>query len=519
MRVLTKPPAILLTLREPDKLLSVLPTAKAIQHQGQTLVAVPHKPDETKFLRNLGLNVPSPILTQYQWSGRRTPFHAQRETAAMLAVEPRAFVLNGLGTGKTMSTLWAYDYLRKRKTVHKALVVAPLSTLERAWGDEIFTYFPHLNFKVIHGTRQRRLDLLDEEADLYIINFDGLKIIQDALAQRPDIDLVVIDEVATLRGSKTDRWKAANVICNKQFPNRRVWGLTGTPIPNAPTDAYGQIKLLQVPGIPRSFTAFREATMRQITQFKWIPKEDALATVAKYMQPSVRFTMDDCLDLPEQIHIARDAPLTPAQKAAYKDMLETLRVELASGEITAVNEAVKANKLLQICCGSSYGSGGDTHILGAEPRLSVVEELVEESEAKVLVFVPFRAAVTYVAEHLTKAGYTCAHITGETKKSERDDIFQRFQGGSDLRVIVAIPSCMSHGLTLTAASTIIWYGPVTSNEIFEQANGRVRRPSQTKRTVIAEISGSAIETRYYNRLRDKQDTQGALLDIIKQGAV
>ena len=519
MRVLTKPPAILLTLKEPDKLLSVLPTAKAIQHQGQTLVAVPHKPDETKFLRNLGLNVPSPILTQYRWSGRRTPFHAQRETAAMLAVEPRAFVLNGLGTGKTMSTLWAYDYLRKRKTVNKALVVAPLSTLERAWGDEIFTYFPHLNFKVIHGTRQRRLDLLDEEADLYIINFDGLKIIQDALTQRPDIDLVVIDEVATLRGSKTDRWKAANVICNKQFPNRRVWGLTGTPIPNAPTDAYGQIKLLQVPGIPRSFTAFREATMRQITQFKWIPKEDALATVAKYMQPSVRFTMDDCLDLPEQVHIARDAPLTPAQKAAYKDMLEKLRVELESGEITAVNEAVKANKLLQICCGSSYGSGGDTHILGAEPRLTVVEELVEESEAKVLVFVPFRAAVTYVAEHLTKAGYTCAHITGETKKSERDDIFQRFQGGQDLRVIVAIPSCMSHGLTLTAASTIIWYGPVTSNEIFEQANGRVRRPSQTKRTVIAEISGSAIETRYYGRLRDKQDTQGALLDIIKQGAV
>jgi len=515
VKVLTKPPAILLTLREPDKLLSVLPTAKAIKHKGQTLVAVPHRPDETKFLRNLGLPVPSPILTQYPWSGHRTPFLAQRETAALLAVEPRAFVLNSLGTGKTMSTLWAYDYLHKRKTVQKALIVAPLSTLERAWGDEIFTHFPHLSFKVIHGTRDRRHALLDDPADIYIINFDGLKIIQDALAQRPDIDLIIVDEIATLRGSKTDRWKAANAICNKQFPARRVWGLTGTPIPNAPTDAYGQIKLLQVPGIPRSFTAFREATMRQITQFKWIPKPDALDTVARYMTPAVRFTMDDCIDLPEQIHISRDAPLTPAQKRAYQDMLQKLRVELDSGEITAVNEAVKANKILQICCGNSYGTDGETHLIGAEPRLAVVEELVEESEAKVLIFVPFRAAVRYVAEYLEARGYTCAHITGETKKADRDDIFQRFQNGSDLRIIVAIPSCMSHGLTLTAASTIIWYGPVTSNEIFEQANGRVRRPSQTKRTVIAMISGSGIETRYYDRLRDKQTTQGALLDIIK----
>ena len=515
MKVLTKPPAILLTLREPDKLLSVLPTAKAIEHKGQTLVAVPHRPDETKFLRNLGLPVPSPILTQYKWSGRMTPFHAQRETAAMLAIEPRAFVLNGLGCGKTLSALWAYDYLRKRRAVSKALVVAPLSTLERAWGDEVFAHFPHLNFKVIHGSRERRHALLDEQADIYIINFAGLEIIQDALAKRPDIDLIVLDEVAEFRNSKCDRWKAANQICNKQFPARRVWGLTGTPIPNAPTDAYGQLKLLQVPNIPRTFTAFREATMRQITPFKWIPKDDALETVARYMSPAVRFTMDDCLDLPEEIHIHREAKLTPAQEKAYKDMLQKLKVELESGEITATNEAVKANKLIQIAAGCMYSGDGEIHQVGAGPRLAVVKELVEASEAKVLIFVPFRSAVTYVSEYLEAKGYTTASISSETKKSDRDDIFQRFQNGSGLRIIVAIPSCMSHGLTLTAASTIIWYGPIASNGVFEQANGRARRPGQTKRTVIAMISGSAIETRYYDRLRDKQTTQGALLDIIK----
>lgn len=517
MRVLTSPPAILFRLKEPQKILNALPTAKSFQHEGQTLVAVPHKPDETKFLRNLGFEVPSPILTQYKWSGRNQPFHAQRETAAMLSYEPRAFVLNTMGTGKTRASMWALDYLMKRKAVQRVLVVAPLSTLERGWGDEIFSHFPHLDFKVLHGSRQRRLDLLDDKADIYIINFDGLQVIKEALSQRPDIDLIIIDEIATLRNSKTDRWKAANEICNKQFPARRVWGLTGTPIPNAPTDAYGQIKLLQVPGTPRSFTAFREMTMRQITPFKWIPKSNALEIVAKYMSPSIRFTLEDCIDLPEQVFINRDAPLSNAQKRAYNEMLEKLKAELATGEITAVNEGVKASKLNQICCGVTYGADGEEHIIGAESRLAVVEELVEESEAKVLVFVPFKSAVRYVSAHLEKAGYAVASITGESSKRERDEIFSRFQGGLGLQVIVAIPSCMSHGLTLTAASTIIWYGPVTSNETFEQACARVRRPGQTKRTVIALISGSAIESRYYLRLKDKQATQGLLLDLIKSG--
>ena len=504
-------------LREPQKLLDALPTAKAFEHLGQTLIAVPHKPDETKFLMNMGYSIPAPILTQYTWSGRNQPFHAQLETAAMLSFEPRAFVLNTMGTGKTRASMWALDYLKKRKVVHKVLVVAPLSTIERGWGDEIFIHFPHLEFKVLHGSRQRRLDLLADEADIYIINFDGLQVIKDALAKRPDIDLIIVDEVATLRNSKTTRWKLANEICNKQFPNRRVWGLTGTPIPNAPTDAFAQIKLLQVPNAPRNFTAFREMTMRQITPFKWIPKSNALEIVAKFMSPSIRFTLEDCMDLPEQVFVNRDAPLSPTQKRAYNEMLAKLKAELATGEITAVNEGVKASKLNQICCGVTYGADGEEHVLGAETRLAVVEELVEESEAKVLIFVPFKSVVKYVSAHLEKAGYEVATITGESPKKARDEIFARFQGGTELKVIVAIPSCMSHGLTLTAASTIIWYGPVTSNETFEQACARVRRPGQSKRTVIALISGSPIEARYYSRLRDKQATQGLLLDLIKSG--
>ena len=85
-------------------------------------------------------------------------------------------------------------------------------------------------------------------------------------------------------------------------------------------------------------------------------------------------------------------------------------------------------------------------------------------------------------------------------------------------MLVANASTMSHGLTLTAATTIIWYAPVHSNEVYEQACARVRRPGQTRTTVIAHIAGSDIERRVYKRLQDKQSMQGVLLDMMKEGA-
>jgi SNF2 family DNA or RNA helicase len=100
-------------------------------------------------------------------------------------------------------------------------------------------------------------------------------------------------------------------------------------------------------------------------------------------------------------------------------------------------------------------------------------------------------------------------------KNERDEIFREFQEGTRLRAIIANPATMSHGLTLTAATTIIWYAPIHSNDIYEQACARVRRPGQTRTTVIAHIAGSDIERKIYTRLQTKQKLQGTLLELMK----
>lgn len=501
---------IVLNLRDPDRVTTIIPTAKKFMFKGHELVAVPHGVEETKLLRNLGISAPSPIKHHYNWSGQYTPFHAQRETAEFLTLHSRAFCLNDMGTGKTLSTLWAYDFLRSQGKAKKVLIISPLSTLERTWGDEIFRHFPHLNFAVIYGTKARRLKMLQSEADIYLINHDGIKVIEKELLECPDIDLVVVDEIASFRNASTGRWKSLrNVIAGKP----RVWGLTGTPTPNSPADAWAQCKLLAPERVPKYFTQWKHSVMKQLSQFKWVPKEDAHDIVHDAMQPAVRFSRDDCVDLPPCIWQERHVPMTAEQKTAYKNMLAKLAMEYQGDSVVAVNEAVKAQKLLQIACGVVYGEDVDVH-LPAKPRIDVVREVVEEAGTKTIVFVPFKAVLKYVAKELS-ADFTVEMISGETSKSERDRIFASFQNSSSPRVLVAQPAAMSHGLTLTAANTVVWFAPVTSNEIYEQANARVTRPGQKHTQFVVNIEGSDIERRLYARLRDRQKLQGLLLDLVR----
>lgn len=508
--------AVVLNLRHPERVTTVIPSAKCINLQGTRAVVVPHRPDETRILRNLGFNVVSPIRFHYDWPGLLKPMHAHTECADFFTRYNRAFNLSGMGVGKTISTLWSYDYLRKTGTVNRMLVAAPLSTLDPTWGNHIFMNFPHLNFVVLHGSAQKRLKLLEQDADIYIVNHHGLKIkaLIEALAHRPDIDLVVLDEVPVFRNSGTDLWKAANIVCNRQSP-RRVWGLTGTPTPNEPTDAWAQCKLVIPHAMSYSFRRFRDMVMRQVSMYVWEPREDAAETVFKMMQPAIRFQLDDLERLPPQIYIDRDVPLTQEQQRTYDDMMRRLHAEYEGGQISAVNEAVKASKLLQIASGVAYGNTGEVQ-LPVEPRIKVLCEVIEEAVGKVIVFVPFTASLLYVASELEKRKYTVAKVYGDVSKNARDEIFKNFQNSKHPQVIVADARTMSHGLTLIAASAVVWFTPVTSNDIFEQANARTHRLGKKHTSLIVQLSGSSIERRMYSRLRRKQRLQGVLLDLVKE---
>lgn len=491
----------------------LIPHAQRFEHDGQQMVIVPHKLDETKVLRNLGYDVKPPIMTAYDWRGS-TPFDSQRITAALITMNPRCFVLNSIGTGKTRSALFAYDYLRSVGAVRKMLVVAPLSTLRRTWAAEIFSVFPELRVNVLFGSRQKRLELLNEDADIYIINHDGVQVIlKELMARTSAIDMCVLDELSVYKDGKTKRFKDAVLLSRLM---KRVVGMTGTPVPNAPTDAYSQTKLVDPTKVANlSFTRFREQTMRKLTEYKWAPLDNALQTVHAFMQPAVRFTRDECYDLPDCQYITRQVDLTPEQQRLYASVAAECAAEIAGGHLKAVNEADRINKLTQIALGTVYNTERGVVTLPCEPRLEALEELIEQSESKTLVFTPYKSSLAMLRDRLSKR-WAVASISGDTPVSEREKIFYALMHNPDPHVLVAHPQTLSHGLTLTSASTIVWYGPPNSLEMYEQANGRITRAGQRHKQLIVHLAGTKLEEKMYTRLTNKSTTQGLLLEMFEK---
>jgi SNF2 family DNA or RNA helicase len=504
--------AIALKLNNPNRVLDCIPTAKPLEYEGIPLVITPHRLDEVRVLRNLGINAPSPILHYYDWPGQFTPYDHQKQTAAFLTLQQRGLVLNEIGTGKTQSALWAADYLIKTKQVKKVLILSPLSTLERVWGDGIFTGFPHRRFKVLHGTSKKRLEMLRSESDFYIINHDGFPIIENAA--RGMFDLVIVDEAAVLRNPATQRFKIFRKWVDLH-PTIRLWLLTGTPTPNDPTDAWALAKLVNSPYCTKTYTAFREQVMMKIGQWQYVPRPESVETVKHILQPAVRYTRDECFDLPDTVIQTRQVELTTEQKKHYSQMLKHFVTEAAAeGTITAVNEAVKIQKLVQICCGVAYGDDGQNIELDCAPRVNLVKEVIEEAGEKVIVFVPLTGTLHMLEKELSKH-WTVGVVNGEVSSTQRNKIFHDFQHSKHPHVLVAHPGTMAHGLTLTTASTIVWYGPINSNEQYTQANGRIERIGKKHVSNVIHIEATDLEHKMYQRLRNKQKLQGLLLDLIQ----
>jgi SNF2 family DNA or RNA helicase len=518
MLVLEKAKALALKLNNPNRVLDSINTAKTFEVQGVPLVITPHRLDEVKILRNLGIKAPSPILHYYDWPGQYTPFEHQKETAAFLTLNQRGLVLNEIGTGKTQSALWAADYLIKTKQVKKVLIMSPLSTLERVWGDGIFTGLIHRKFVVLHGTAERRLKLLKQDVDFYIVNHDGFPIVAPHIHGM--FDLVIVDEAAVLRNPSTQRFKVFRRWIDTN-PSTRLWLMTGTPTPNDPTDAWALAKLVNSPFCTKTYTAFREQVMMKIGQWRFVPRPESVEIVKHVLQPAVRYTRDECFDLPETIIQTRHVDLTPIQKKHYQQMLKHFVTEMAEekitngGTITAVNEAVKLQKLVQICCGVAYGDDGQHIEVDCSPRVNLVKEIIEEAGHKVIVFVPLTGTLHMLERELEKH-WAVGVVNGEVSSSKRNQIFHDFQHSKEPHVLIAHPGTMAHGLTLTTASTIIWYGPSNSNETYVQANGRIERIGKKKVSNVIHIEATELEHKMYERLRNKQKLQGLLLDLIQQ---
>lgn len=434
----------------------------------------------------------------------------QQITAAFMTSHTRSFILNDMGTGKTITALWAADWLMQQGVIRRALVITPLSTVNVVWREHILDHLIHRTATVLTGAAARRKRLLAEPHDFYIINHDGVQVINKILVERQDIDLVILDELAELRNSQTNRWEVINEAIRKRV---WVWGLTGSPTPHSPTDAWAQIKLLKPENVPRYFSHFRNQVMIQRITHKWESRADALDIVYRAMQPSIRFTREQCITLPEATYVTREAQLTEIQARLYKELVRRYETEYAEHAITAANEGVKQLKLLQIICGAVFAKDGTLISIPCTPRLNLVIEIVSEAPSKVIVFAPFIGVIEIIRATLAQY-YRVATVSGSTSIKKRTAIFHSFQEDDQYQVLVAHPKCMSHGLTLTQSATIVWYGPASA-AVYEQANARITRPGQTRLQTIVMIVSTKLEDKIYRNLRANLSLQGVLLGMLQ----
>ncbi len=469
---------------------------------GSNKVAVKWGLREAQALVTYGVpDVPSPILRDYTWTGKLTPFEHQKTTASFLTLHKRAFCFNEQGTGKTASVIWAADYLMKRGEVSRVLVLCPLSIMKSAWQQDLFKFAMHRSCGIAHGAAKQRSAVINAGAEFVVVNFDGLAIVKDDVIAG-GFDLIVVDEASAYKTATTNRWKVLNEILKVTDP--RLWMLTGTPAAQSPLDAFGLAKLVNPERAPKYYSHFRAETMYQVTKFKWTPKPDA------------RFEKKDCLDLPEVTHVEREAPLTPQQSKYYKTLKNELLIEAAGEEVSAVNAATKLNKLLQISGGAVYSDTGEVVEFDVSNRLNAVLEVIEEASHKVLVFVPFTHTIELLRARLEKEGISVGVINGSVSVNKRSELVEQFQTAKNPHVLVIQPQAASHGLTLTAADTIIWYAPVTSVETYLQANARINRPGQKNAMTIVHITGSEVEARLYTMLRTNIGNHERVIDLYRE---
>jgi SNF2 family DNA or RNA helicase len=498
------------------------------------LVAMPITFQNLQIARVFNLPVIRPLKDYDYPRGPhiKQPFHAQTETANFLSVNPRAFVLSDMGTGKTLSALWAADALMADEERHgrrlRAVVVAPLSTLQTVWADAIFANFLGRRKAVIlHGTPEKRLLALQEPADFYLINHDGLKLgarrnkktrrielggLSAAINEHPELRLIIFDEAGAYRANNTVRSVAARLISSKR---ELVWAMTGTPTPNGPLDAYGIAKLLNN-AKGESFTSFKSRIMQPVpgSRFKWVPKRGANEEAMRLMQPAIRFSLEECTDMPELVYIDLLADLSADQARMMKDMRHQFILELKKGVVTGVNEAAVRTKLLQIAAGAVYDNDHVAHRIDCGPRLAALRELIDESAGKVIVFAPFTSVVDMLTESLTE--YSRERIYGATPNPERAEIIRRFQKERDPRVLIAHPETIAEGQNLAAAATVAWWAPIDKTRLYLQGNRRIYRPEQTRNCTVVNVCGSKIEREVYRRLANNEDMQGVLLKMAKE---
>jgi hypothetical protein len=450
-----------------------------------------------------------------------------KHAAAGLLLDP--------GMGKTSIFCHAFLALQKAKAVRRALVVAPLRPAQLVWtqepGGELARWASLAGLKValLHGTKKDQR--LGHDADLYVINYDGLKWLVEGgglehLVRTMGVDLLCLDELSKLKDIGTRRFK----LLKPWLPRfRRRVGLTGTPASNGLLGLFGQAFALDLGRALGPFvTHYRSTYFHSPTRYVWHPYKDSLRLILRELKPlmlSIRAEDAAGLELPAQLTHDVWVDLPVAARRTYDELRRDLCVLLDEDTVaTAGSAAILSGKLRQVASGGLYVHPPLVPGEPAPPRATrqlhdakteALLELVEELQGQPLL-------VAYEFQHdldrlRAALGDDVPTLGGGATLKQAQDLVARWNRG-ELPVLLAHPAAMGHGLNLQGGgSHVCWYSLTWDLDLYEQLNRRLRRPGNRASTVVVHrlLARGTVDELISGLLARKRLTQEELLDGLR----
>lgn len=456
-------------------------------------------------------------MDKKKYTYKTIPYEHQRNALIKGAKELNFAYFLEMGTGKTKVAIDNIAYLYQEKLITTAIVIAPNSVYKN-WIKEIETHSPVTDYTMFVWKDDNEINYQADKLNYVLMNVEalshknGFDFLTKLVINTGQKAIMIVDESTTI---KNDKAKRSKNIC-KLSPHvkyKRI--LTGSPVTKSPLDLYQQCAFLSkdLLGYP-SFVAFRAryAVMKQINmgpnRVVLIPQyytnlDELEAKIKKF---SFRVRKIDCLDLPEKIYQQRYVNLTKEQIKVYEDLRKYARSIIEDKEVSFANKLTEILKLHQVCNGYLKTDDGEIVPFDNDPKLEELLSIIEESDGKFIIWANYIHNIKTIVKTLRKeyGDESVVSIYGEITTENRKKAVEEFQGNDKVRFFVGNPSTGGYGLTLTAASYVVYYSNNYNLEVREQSEDRAHRIGQTKSvTYIDLIIDKTIDSHIISALKRK----------------
>ena len=426
------------------------------------------------------------------------------------------------GAGKTSVTFSALCELKRRGTLGKVLLIAPLRVVYSVWRQEAqkWTQFTHLSFSILHGSNKDQA--LQADADIYLINPEGLQwLLSDMKRFRSTkFDALIVDELSKFKHPNTRRFKLLKTVLGT-FSLR--WGLTGSPASNGLGDLFGQCFVLdQGRSLGPYITHFRSKYFvpTGFQGYEWKLRPGADKEIYERIAPlcTVLQADDANLNLPTLVNNVIRVDLPPDAMKVYKQMEAVLIAQIKEGTVVAANAAAASSKCRQIANGGVYYEGEERERKISQihdEKTAALGDLVEELQGNPLL-------IAYEFLHdlgriRTALGDSIPFIGGGVPAKRGSEIIAQWNRG-EIPVLLAHPATLAHGVNLQQVGHhICWYSLPWDLEWYLQFNARIwRQGNKAKRVFVHHIvARGTIDEVVLKVLEQKEKTQTALFDALK----